>query len=88
MVKAREIHPIQLNSDLSLENWATRFARQAHLETSTKLSQAIKLIEELEIKDKAAKDWRAPDAHRFGLEMADILSTMPIDEDALVAALL
>ena len=35
-----------------------------------------------------AKDWKGPDAHRFGLEMADILSTMPIDEDALVAALL
>ena len=88
MVKAREIHPIQLDSDLSLENWAERFARQAHLETGAKLSQAIQLIEELELKDEAAKDWRGPDAHRFGLEMADILSTMPIDEDALIAALL
>lgn len=46
------------------------------------------MIEELEIKDEAATVWRGPDAHRFGLEMADILSTMPIDEDALVVALL
>ena len=29
-----------------------------------------------------------PNAYQFGLEMADILSMMPIDEDALVAALL
>ncbi len=88
MVKARELHPIQLDSDLSLENWAERFAREAHLESSAKLQKAIELIEELESKDATAKDWKGPDAHRFGLEMADILSTMPIDEDALIAALL
>ena len=88
MVKARELHPIQLDSDLSLENWAERFAREAHLESTKKLQEAIELIEALETQDVMAKDWKGPDAYRFGLEMADILSTMPIDEDALVAALL
>jgi GTP pyrophosphokinase len=88
MVKARELHPIQLDSDLSLENWAERFAREAHLKSTTKLQKAIELIEALETQDAMAKDWKGPDAHRFGLEMADILSTMPIDEDALVTALL
>ena len=88
MVKARELHPIQLDSDLSLENWAERFAREAHLESTKKLQKAIELIEALETQDAMAKDWKGPDAHRFGLEMADILSTMPIDEDALVSALL
>ena len=88
MVKARELHPIQLDSNLSLENWAERFAREAHLESTKKLQKAIELIEALETQDARAKDWKGPDAHRFGLEMADILSTMPIDEDALVAALL
>jgi len=72
VVKARELHPIQLDSDLSQENWAERFAREAHLESSAKLQKAIGLIEELESKDATAKDWKGPDAHRFGLEMADI----------------
>ncbi len=88
MVKARELHPIQLDSDLSLENWGERFAREAHLDSTKKLQKAIESIEALETQDVMAKDWKGPDAHRFGLEMADILSTMPIDEDALVAALL
>ena len=88
MVKARELHPIQLDSELSLENWAERFVREAHLESTKKLQKAIELIEALQTQDAIAKDWKGPDAHRFGLEMADILSTMPIDEDALVAALL
>ena len=88
MVKARELHPIQLDSDLSLEDWAERFARQAHLESAEKLHKAIVLTHRLERADEAAIDWKGPDAYQFGLEMADILSMMPIDEDALVAALL
>ena len=88
MVKARELHPIQFDSELSLENWAERFVREAHLESTKKLQKAIELIEALQTQDAMTKDWKGPDAHRFGLEMADILSTMPIDEDALVAALL
>ena len=88
MVKARELHPIQLDSDLSLENWAERFVSQAHLESAEKLDKAIRLIHRLEREDEAATDWKGPDAYQFGLEMADILSMMPIDEDALVAALL
>ena len=88
VVKARAIHPLQIDADLSAENWPERFTRQAGLPSSEALSRAIHLIEELERQDADAKHWRGPDAHRFGLEMADILSTMPIDEDALIAALL
>ena len=88
MVKARELHPIQLDSDLSLENWAERFASQAHLESTEKLDKAVSLIRHLERADETAVDWKGPDAYQFGLEMADILSMMPIDEDALVAAIL
>ena len=88
MVKARELHPIQLDSDLSLENWAERFARQAQLKSVEKLARAVGLIHHLEKADASAADWKGPDAYQFGLEMADILSMMPIDEDALVAALL
>ena len=88
MVKSRELHPIQLDADLSSENWPKRFAKQAGLKSSKQLAKAIDLIELLESQDENAKHWRGPDAHRFGLEMADILSTMPIDEDALVAAVL
>jgi len=88
VVKARELHPIQLDSDLSLENWAERFARQAHLESVEKLAKAVGLIHQLEKADASAAGWKGPDAYQFGLEMADILSMMPIDEDALVAALL
>jgi Guanosine polyphosphate pyrophosphohydrolases/synthetases len=88
MVKSRELHPIQLDADLSSENWPKRFAKQAGLKSSKQLAKAVELIELLESQDENAKHWRGPDAHRFGLEMADILSTMPIDEDALVAAVL
>ena len=88
MVKARELHPIHLDSDLSLEDWVERFMREAHLDSAEKLKKAVELIEDLESKGHTAEDWPAPDAYRFGLEMADILSTMPIDEDTLVAALL
>lgn len=88
MVKAREIHPLQMESDLSLEDWPARFARQASLSSTIALSRAIETVRALEANDADAKHWRGPDAYRFGLEMADILSTMPIDEDALVAAIL
>ena len=88
VVKARELHPIQLDSDLSPEDWAERFASQAHLLSAENLDKAIGLIHRLERADEAAIHWKGPDAYQFGLEMADILSMMPIDEDALVAALL
>ena len=76
MVKARELHPIQLDSDLSLENWAERFARQAQLKSVEKLARAVGLIHHLEKADASAADWKGPDAYQFGLEMADILSMM------------
>jgi len=88
VVKAREIHPLQLDADLSAENWPARFTKQAGLPASEAIARAVELVETLELADAEAKHWRGPDAHRFGLEMADILSTMPIDEDALLAALL
>ena len=58
MVKARELHPIQLDSDLSLEDWGERFARQAHLESAEKLHEAIVLTHRLERADETAIDWR------------------------------
>ena len=73
MVKARELHPIHLDSDLFLEDWVERFVREAHLGSAEKLKKAVELIEDLESKDHTPEDWKAPDAYRFGLEMADIL---------------
>ena len=51
MVKARELHPIQLDSDLSPEDWAERFASQAHLVSAENLHEAIGLIHRLERAD-------------------------------------
>ena len=48
MVKARELHPIQLDSDLSPEDWAERFASQAHLVSAENLDKAIGLIYRLD----------------------------------------
>ena len=88
MVKAREIHPLELSSDLRAENWPERFGKQAGLANTGDLGRAIECVRMLELQDEDAKHWRGPDAYRFGLEMADILSTMPIDSDALIAAVL
>ena len=88
VVKARELHPTQLDADIAVADWPSRLAQQAGLEESAALRSACELLATLELKRPENADWAGPNAYRFGLEMADILSTMPIDEDALLAALL
>lgn len=88
VVKARELHPTQLDADIAIADWPTRLAGQAGLEDATALRAACDLLAKLEAKRVENTDWAGPNAYRFGLEMADILSTMPTDEDALLAALL
>ncbi len=88
VVKAREVHPLQMDSDLSVENWPKRFAEKAGIDLSPRLGEAVRRIKGLGPVDHNATVGEAADAYRFGLEMADILSIMRIDEDALIAALL
>lgn len=92
MVKVRQDHPIAEDGQVDIEAWLDRVEHmQAQSETArTELRRAANLS--LSLVDIHAEDdhsWGEDfSCFRIGLEMAEILADLKLDQDALVAAML
>ncbi len=91
MVQVRQYYSGDLSSDIDIGEWAARVAEQANLsEPSQEI--LIDAAEKVRIAENKAiesdKIWSSH-ANSFisGLEMADILSDLQLDQDAIVAAI-
>lgn len=91
MVKVREDQPIQEDGSVNIEAWierVTRFDDVNDLSTITKAcSFAKNALDEAIVKDPVWAD-RVPCSYKTGLEMAEILAELRMDEESLVAAIL
>jgi GTP pyrophosphokinase len=90
MVKVREEHPQRDDGSVDIERWLERFPAEADFDKS-RLQQACELSYQAEQKSIAVSDkaWdENTSSFRIGLEMADILADLHLDQDTLVAAIL
>lgn len=91
MVKVREDHPILEDGSVNIEAWLGRIERDANIHDVPTLIKACETskgaLDRAIQRDPAWAD-RIPCSFRTGLEMAEILADLRLDEETLVAAVL
>jgi GTP pyrophosphokinase len=92
MVKVREDQPINPDGSVNISGWLIRLQDDVALTQPERVEAACELAQRLEL-DAASNSenaWSASGSSSFrtGLEMADILGELQMDEDTLIAAIL
>ncbi|OPX55499.1 GTP pyrophosphokinase [Oceanospirillum multiglobuliferum] len=92
MVKVREDQPLNSDGSVNLVGWLKRLQDDVKLARPEHILSACELAAELEAKAASSNEniWIASGSSslRTGLEMADILGELQMDEDTLIAAIL
>lgn len=86
MVKVRQDRPTAEDGNVDLMAWVETLAARIHLPSPERLMAAAELAQRAEATGRL---WASGDSgFEMGLEMADILADLRVDEDGLVAAVL
>ncbi|CAO1662908.1 GTP diphosphokinase [Halomonas sp. NYA30] len=90
MVKVREDQPLTASGKVDIQQWLTRLQEDVRLRDPERLVEACDLAETLELEaPRTHRVWLSPgSSFRMGLEMADILGDLKLDQAALEAAVL
>ncbi|MFG6159599.1 GTP diphosphokinase [Halomonas sp. 1390] len=90
MVKVREDQPLTRDGSVDIDLWLTRLQDDVKLRDPAEMEQACRLAQHLEqTSERPHKSWLIDgSSFRMGLEMADILGELKLDQPALEAAVL
>ncbi|CAH1044272.1 GTP diphosphokinase [Halomonas sp. TD01] len=90
MVKVREDQPLTESGKVDIQQWLARLQEDVRLREPERLLQACELAEQLEREaPQTHRVWLSPgSSFRMGLEMADILAELKLDQPTLEAAVL
>ena len=90
MVKVRHDQPISMDGTVNLETWLERLSARTVILDEPMLLHACRLARKAEDEAIAAENiWaEGTSSFRTGLEMAEILAELNLDQDTLVAAVL
>ncbi|OMH38129.1 GTP diphosphokinase [Motiliproteus sp. MSK22-1] len=91
MVKVREDHPILEDGTVNLDLWLERIQEDVNIQNTDQVIQACEWARQAQDKVEAHEDMWAdnhPGSYRTGLEMAEILAELSLDQEVLVAAIL
>ncbi|MDN3561867.1 GTP diphosphokinase [Vreelandella neptunia] len=90
MVKVREDQPLTASGTVDIQQWLTRLQEDVRLREPERLVDACELAEKLELEaPRTHRVWLSPgSSFRMGLEMADILGELKLDQATLEAAVL
>ncbi|GAA6131987.1 GTP diphosphokinase [Halopseudomonas sabulinigri] len=88
MVQVRAEHPTNRDGSINIDAWIERIDRRLHLTAPEVLREACEWSRDLERAAIAAENIWADGASSYltGLEMAEILADLKLDQDSLVAA--
>src|SRR5690606_28546049 len=90
MVKVRDDQPLKPDGSVDLDLWLSHLQLDVALAHPERVRQASELAAELERQAEAEnRQWYEGASNlRTGLEMADILGELRMDDDTLIAAIL
>ncbi len=90
MVKVREDQPLMDGGEIDIQQWLTRLQEDVRLRDPERLIEACELARRLELEaPRTHRVWLSPgSSFRMGLEMADILADLKLDQPTLEAAVL
>ena len=90
MVKVREDYAMTGDGQVDIEGWVQQIASQTHLEDPDQFRQACEKAAEIDLQAfRQDRQW-APgsSSFRIGIEMAQVLAELHLDQASLVAAIL
>ncbi|HEC46936.1 MAG TPA: bifunctional (p)ppGpp synthetase/guanosine-3',5'-bis(diphosphate) 3'-pyrophosphohydrolase, partial [Pseudomonas xinjiangensis] len=90
MVQVRAEHPVNQDGSVNLNAWMERIQSRVPLTSPEQLREACEWALQLEQAAIAAENiWaKGNSSYRTGLEMAEILADLKLDQDSLVAAVI
>src|SRR5699024_4501597 len=90
MVKVREDYAMSGDGQVDIEGWVQHIASQTHLDDVEQFRQACEKAAEIDLQAFREDRVWAPGASSFrtGLEMAQVLAELRLDQASLVAAIL
>ncbi|MBR9769689.1 GTP diphosphokinase [Halomonas sp. RT37] len=90
MVKVREDQPLTADGRVDIDQWVARLQDDVKLADAGELVEACQLAQSLEqASERPHKSWlKDGSSFRMGLEMADILGELRLDQTAIEAAVL
>ncbi|MDN3526139.1 GTP diphosphokinase [Halomonas sabkhae] len=90
MVKVRENQPLDPEGRVDIGRWVERLEDDVRLRSAEEMRAACELAQQLELaSERPHKAWlKDGSSFRMGLEMADILGELRLDQSALEAAVL
>ncbi|MEH6627333.1 MAG: GTP diphosphokinase [Motiliproteus sp.] len=91
MVKVREDHPVHEDGSVNLDLWLVRIQQDVNIEDIDQVVRACEYAKQVQDHAEAMEDVWAdnnPGSYRTGLEMAEILADLSLDQETLIAAIL
>ncbi|PIE43250.1 MAG: GTP diphosphokinase [Gammaproteobacteria bacterium] len=91
MVKVREDHPVRQDGDIDIDQWVKKLSAQSDIDNIELVHRACtqsRDINELAVKHKENSWLSGRSSFLIGLEMAQILAELSLDQDTIVAAIL
>ena len=91
MVQVRAVHPTHADGNINIQAWMDGIKAQVELADTSRLQRACEWAQEVRDRASESQDvWATGDVDCFrtGLEMAEILTTLQVNEETLVAAVL
>jgi GTP pyrophosphokinase len=90
MVKVREDYAINGDGEIDIERWIHQIASEGHIDDVDQLRNACKMAADIDLKAFREDRLWAPGASSFrtGIEMAQVLAELHLDQASLVAAIL
>ncbi|WP_426417304.1 GTP diphosphokinase [Aestuariirhabdus sp. LZHN29] len=89
MVKVREDHPIHEDGSVNIDAWLARIGRDKNIRDIELITAACQMSCDAAMQGGDRHDhWQDSDPYRIGLEMAEILAELNLDQESLIAAIL
>ncbi|WP_163835039.1 GTP diphosphokinase [Spartinivicinus ruber] len=90
MVKVREEHPIHEDGSVNIDAWLSQFSQDANIKEIDQVRLACSISMQAELEASSEKNiWvEGTSSFRTGLEMAQILAELNLDQESLIAAIL
>ncbi len=89
MVKVREDHPVHDDGTVNVDVWLERIRQDAEIKSVDLIIAACQLARDVATPGEVTDElWQDSDSYRSGLEMAEILAKLNLDQDSLIAAIL
>jgi GTP pyrophosphokinase len=88
VVKVRDDHPIKHDGSIDVDAWQAKISAKVEIHEPNQLRKALVIASEIAEEAVQKRTYWSIDSAQMGLEMAQILADLQLDQDSVIAAIL